>query len=507
MLALRGHETPERADSAASALRVALAIALAVGIGLRLRLYLANRSLWLDEAYLALNLIERDLGGLMRPLADNQAAPLGFLFVERLLIVLFGAGELTLRAFPLVAGIVALLVLWRLASALLTPAGATMAVAAFAVSEPLLYYATEAKQYGVDAAVTVLVWMVFVRLDPGLRDNRPGAWAAAAGVGALAIWFSHPAVFVVGGVGLRWLWKTVRVPEWRSLAVRATVGALCAASFALSYVLVIRPVRGGTTLHELWERSAAPVLPLSSADLGWYVGWLWTLATLPLGRSVPAELIAALLLVGVVALWLRRRDQFWWIAGTMALGWVASALGNYPLASRLWLFSAPIMILLLAAAVDEAWRRTRDRLVFVAPVIAAVVLALPIWTSASLAVAPPGKEEIRPLLHHIRQRHRDGDGVYLNYPASIVVRYYAALGLGLPGDVTVAGGTESGGSGYERDVARLRDSGRVWVLFSHERRRPDGTSAETAILEVLNGAGVRVEERHETGAALYVYEF
>ena len=53
------------------------------GTLLRLTQYLSNRSLWLDEANLALNIVNRSFLQLLKPLDNNQGAPIGFLMLER----------------------------------------------------------------------------------------------------------------------------------------------------------------------------------------------------------------------------------------------------------------------------------------------------------------------------------------------------------------------------------------------------------------------------------------
>ena len=58
-----------------------------IGIVLRLRQYLLNRSLWADEASLAMNLVTRNFGELTQLLDYHQAAPIGFLFIEKLSII------------------------------------------------------------------------------------------------------------------------------------------------------------------------------------------------------------------------------------------------------------------------------------------------------------------------------------------------------------------------------------------------------------------------------------
>jgi hypothetical protein len=81
---------------------------VALGALLRLVQYLRNRSLWLDESSLALNILHRSYSGLLEPLDYHQGAPVGFLMLEKLAVRSLGAGEYALRLAPLVAGLVSL---------------------------------------------------------------------------------------------------------------------------------------------------------------------------------------------------------------------------------------------------------------------------------------------------------------------------------------------------------------------------------------------------------------
>ena len=86
----------------------AIGLVAVIGVGLRVRALFANRSLWLDEAMLALNICGRSFAGLLAPLDYDQGAPIGFLMLERLAVVVFGPTELALRLVPFFASIAAL---------------------------------------------------------------------------------------------------------------------------------------------------------------------------------------------------------------------------------------------------------------------------------------------------------------------------------------------------------------------------------------------------------------
>ena len=77
---------------------------IALGIILRVRQYFSGRSFWSDEASLAYNLVNRTFSGLTQPLDYEQGAPIGFLFIEKFLIILWGNVDQVMRLFPLFPG-------------------------------------------------------------------------------------------------------------------------------------------------------------------------------------------------------------------------------------------------------------------------------------------------------------------------------------------------------------------------------------------------------------------
>lgn len=138
---------------------------LVVGVGAVLRLvrYFDDRSLWLDESFLALNIVGKSLTELMGPLDYVQSAPPGFLGLEKTVVTVLGDDEAALRLFPLVSGIAALLLFRSITARLLPKGPALLALTLFAVNEQLVYYSSEVKPYATDVAVATVLLYVFVR--------------------------------------------------------------------------------------------------------------------------------------------------------------------------------------------------------------------------------------------------------------------------------------------------------------------------------------------------------
>lgn len=146
------------------------AVLLLLGALVRFGVWMQDRSLFIDEASLALNLAEKSFAGLWGPLDYQQYAPPLFLMLMKSAVWFFGNSEQALRLVPLWSGLLALGLFGALVRRYTI--GLWVAAAAvwiFAFSELHIRYATEAKQYGTDAAVALaLVWMAHRRVGAGL---------------------------------------------------------------------------------------------------------------------------------------------------------------------------------------------------------------------------------------------------------------------------------------------------------------------------------------------------
>ena len=113
---------------------------------------------------------------------------------------MFGVNELALRLTALMAGLATAVLVYAIAKRLLGPGVALLATAMTAVSPSLVYFANEAKPYGVEACVSCLILYATLRwMD---EPASTGWWLALVVSGAVAVWLATPAPFVLAGVGL-----------------------------------------------------------------------------------------------------------------------------------------------------------------------------------------------------------------------------------------------------------------------------------------------------------------
>ena len=478
---------------------VAVWVALIGGAGVRLLNYWANRSLWHDEACLALNIVGRSFRGLLQPLDYIQAAPVGFLMLEKLSAITLGGSEYALRLWPLLAGIASLPLFFAVARRTITPRAAAIGLGLFATSGPLIYYSGEVKQYSSDVMIGLLI--LWVAVEPPGR-LRPGAWLIRIGmVGAISIWFSHPAVFVLGGVGLALLGFRQDRVCFRSDVIALLI--IWIVSFLNNYVLFTRATQANPSLNRMWAEGFITFPPASLGDCGRGLLLLSRAFSDPTGLSLPVG-GAALAILGGIALGRARPRSLALIAGPIALALAASALGKYPFSGRLILFAAPLLIMLIAAGIDALWGRSGRvrRLLSLAIIIG--LLVGPIQGTVRSTIAPGGREELRDVLRAIAQDLKPGDVIYVYYAARYAFLYYRDEFI--PPDVMVVFGKRRrhDPAAYEDEIRRLSGIDNCIFLFSHNHE--NGTiNEEMFFLSALDQVGERLAEVRHQGASAYVY--
>jgi hypothetical protein len=212
--------------------------------------YSINRSLWLDEASLAINIQQRSGGELFQPLDHNQAAPVGFLLVTDWITTVLGISEYTLRLYPLLMGLATLLLFYWVGKQI-QPHALLLGLALLATSSIHIRYATEFKQYITDGTFALLLTGLALQIvsNPSRRSIM-----LLAVTGGVAVWFSHPAIFVLAGVGTVLLVDSLRRRDWQTTIMLVAMGAVQAVSFLCVYLLFYQSVTHSTEIAAMMNR-------------------------------------------------------------------------------------------------------------------------------------------------------------------------------------------------------------------------------------------------------------
>jgi hypothetical protein len=513
-------------------------VLVGVGVLLQVAQYLANRSLWVDEAWLSLNLIDRPLTALIKPLDFQQAAPVGFLLMEGVITKALGYSEYVLRLFPLVCGLISIPVFAWLARRILSATAAPFAILLFVVADGLIYYSSDVKPYETDVAVVVCLFAAGILLM-GEEGGRTRALLIAVG-GLALVTLSFPAIFVVASVaGV----LTVRLllDRRRDMLSPASLAVLLWGCAAIG--TAIFGVTRGHLVRESLVGSSGRFLGVAGSSSPLHtVNVMGTqLATsigLPQQRPFNHVEKLALLcaLVGAFALLRRNRTSFWMLIVPFALLLGASAAHVYPILKRTELFLVPIVILLIAEGVAQVvrWLPGRAQLA-AALVLPTILVAGPVWLAGERLIHPRTNEEIRPVLAFVRDHWRPGDTLYVHYGAQYALLYYEecnCLRLSAPGtgrglwplralqgqrnqfdqaavplssDVVIGRYHGFDKGQYVADLDRIRERHRVWFLYSHVSSGFEESFIRDGLLGHLALLGKRIGGIDRPGAHAYLY--
>lgn len=488
------------------------------GVLVRLAAYLHNPSLWVDEAALALSIVNRSFSGLLEPLAFHTGAPLGFLMLERLAVEVLGNNEYALRLLPFLAGVGSLFLLYPVAKRYITPQAVPIALLLFATSTSLVRYSNQVKQYSSDVFLVLLLLLVSTQV---VKQRLAIRWLIIyAIVGAITIWFSFPVVFVLAGAGAVLGFQSLAKREWSKVAQLSIVGAVWLGSFAIFYFISTAneiASNQGIEAQISIESGFVPLPPRSFSDARWYLTTLFDLFDVPAGLTFTG--IAALaFLMGGVAIWKTNKYQSLTLLAPVVVTMLVSGAHLYPFSDRWVLFLTPFVLLFVAEGAMFIVAKTRHTYPAIGIALVALLLLHPIASEAFRLVVPRGTEEVRPVLTYITTRWSDGDQLYVYHGARKAFMYYADK-FQLDDDNYIIGV-----SGIDPEIDRkdldifvadldtLRGNDRVWFIFSNVKdtglglKRSSGVDEELFFLYHLDNIGTRLDYFRDQNASAYLYD-
>lgn len=338
-------------------------VLLGAGIFLRLFHFFHNRSLWMDEMFLSMSFLKMNFWELATlPLEYQQKAPLGYLWLVKLSVVLFGTGDMAMRLIPLLCGIAALFFFIPVARYFLKPLGVAAAVGIMALSPHLVYHSVEAKQYSAELLCTVLALYLYTRFHKRTDYRSLFLWGFW---GALVIWFSFSSIFVLsgiaGGVSLYFLIKR----NWKSFALYLVPFSLWMFSFAVNY-FIFTSKHADSGWLVLWFKHRGGFMPSDlTGSIGWLIKKQFHVFDFPMGLSwfsLPDRYAGnsvlqaitrmtivhlSLFLVGLAYLFKKNLEAFFVLTFPLLLHLLATVLLIYPFYERLTVYLAPLLILMV----------------------------------------------------------------------------------------------------------------------------------------------------------------
>lgn len=439
-----------------------------VCIGCSIKMEIVGRTLWLDEAMLAISFNTRSFFRLFQPpLAWNQSAPVGYLFVVKVITSICGNAEWVYRLFSVIAYIALLCVFYVLCEQIVNAQYPMLCTAGVANVAILLEYSNMFKPYIVDALCVLLVILVY-------NKYRKKKWNVVklSIAFAILIWCSNPVAFMSGGVVATEVLTGIIKKDKKRTLYGMIIGASIVASFLIMYILWLAPTISGTNLSQFWEGYQFPLLWTNRQIVQQA---LLAIKTVCVGIGPAWKIILLLDGIGIVMniIW-KKNEYVWSIIMAMGITLIASNRGFFPMSDRLFLFCVPVLILL--GYISVHWIIELIVKVEMQKWIALLMVGCFTLSGQGILKYHTGEayiegEEANEALDYIESNINVNDKLYVYYPAIPIFMY--RLGY----DTTSVCGYDNNvilGKDYfyeenqnTEDIELLSEQNGVYLLFSH----------------------------------------
>jgi hypothetical protein len=407
-------------------------LALVVALLLRLKSYFEFRPLWVDDSWSAIEIVSRSYGQILRNENIFQVSsrpPTLYALIQKFMVGALGNTEWVLRLLPLIFSLLSVFLFYSLAKRCLSHRASLIAMWLFALAEPLVYYAGEAKRYSTAAFTVSLLLLYAVRF---LKDKPRSFHIILFGfAGSVMIWFSRIAVFVLVPILLFHVFKAMLSRRWRQFGLWALATLCVIISCAWQYLSVLKEIMQNEEMKGYFSPWLNNASGFSMATFYWLSKVLLGSLDNPGGLAFP-WLMLLLMVLGIVALWRQDRQLVVLFGLPILLALLSALTGHYPYHGRLILFLVPLYYLLLSTGLVFLYEKLPRRLIGLGLILGICVFYRPIVDSAYNLTHQRVKTENRNMLAFFNQHYRPGDHVFVNSEAEYPFYYYAhALGYGV----------------------------------------------------------------------------
>ena len=340
-----------------------------------------------------------------------------------------------------------------------------------------------------------------------MANGAHAAWRSIvlAFVGAIAVWCSHPSVFVLGGVGLAILVDGIARRDRRATYIRLIVVNCWLASFAACYLVFLRHLGLNAYLLDYWAGTFLPLPPMQPGDLAWIVHHYFVFFDNPCGMNGEFGLsgfAGICFLVGCLSLAKTNWRLLIALLTPLLLALLASGLKKYPFAGRLMLFAVPLAIVGMAYGLNLISEQIGKAVSGGRWLILTIAFIGPISECNQLAKRPIHAEETREVIAAVRVAWQTGDSIYIFYGAVPAFEYYRTR-YPIPTDTAVLGVENRGKDPrkFRDELSVLRGNKRVWILMAHRQRHE-----EAAVRAYLDGFGKGEIIMRGTDAVVMLYD-
>ena len=477
--------------------------------------FIHNRSLWLDESYLSLNIIHKSPFELLKPLDLSQVAPILFLEIEKVFAILIPNSEFGLRLFPMISFWISLFLFYKIVNEIHQNYYTIIfSLSLFVFNPTLIYYSVEVKQYSTDVLVLTCLYLFALKID----NNDKLTYYYLGIVGTVSIFISNVAPIILFSVCFYLIYSNYINKHHKYFHI-AIISLVWVCSFILYYVIFIYNHFTQKALITEWGyyKAFMPINPLKIQfyQFIWDRSWMIFTSLFRFGRIGGISLII-LFLIGIVSLVEKRKIAIIILTITpLILHLLLSALKLYPFDTRLILYICPCIIIICSFGfnylVNVLFIILKIERLRILALCIPLLLFICFYYKTGFTIE---KNEIKQSIIFIEQHMNKNDKVYVSDFASWPFRYYRDIGfVKMDADNIIYGNkikyTWNGNRYVTADTIQLSNelsllSGRVWFLFT------DIADEDLRMQYVKNYFKLReksiIQEYHTRGSDVYLYK-
>lgn len=461
-----------------------------IAIGWAVRQWSIGKGLWLDEAFLGLNLLKHGPIDLLKPLDYSQAAPILYLQLAKICGIAFGYGVQTLRLPSLLSYVVSTVLFMQiLRRTVSSPAARIAGISLFCFNLVILRYSDELKQYMTETMVCLAIAHLTLRHI----DERNGFPRVLLVFGMLCIALSHTAAMVLTMSGAMMLLVSWRDRDKQMLIYTLVCGLAWISCILLYYFLFVSNHPAQQFMVKYWTQAGGfgPKEWWRTDSVGFLIGKLESMVDAKGIFNFPSRMANVTLWAIPLFFWLfgsdKRNRHLLMLPIPLLLHSTLSLFHLYPFDVRLTLYLYPLNILAVAIGFDRILRLFRMD----GALSGWALLLLCIWQAALLQrrSLPFPDQELKVVSESLFQRIRTGERIFLNHNATFAYDFYRKTGaISIPSNEVIRGqGPTKNVQSYSQQIAAFDSN--TWLLMTHIRKRE-----LVDILQELKSAGFVVTD-------------
>ena len=392
----------------------------AIGVALLLSEFFYGRSMWTDEAKLAINILDKSFLELSQSLSYHQSAPILFLWLAKLVQTVFGNSDLALRLAPLTLGVCSIPLFSNVLEGLLRQkTNVLLGLLFFVLNSMFLYYSIEFKQYIGD----LFVWNLLFAIYYSKQKNK---WFWLGWIGALSFFLSNATIIFISTIMVITIFKEGKSILRNREIIIASVKWLIFSILFYFLVVYHNPLK--KFMLEFWEDYFPPrnvlsweywdfVFATSSANIGYFLGKSNLMYVILLVVSILGFVIG------------KKKEGLFLLLTPLVIHQLLSYFKLYPFFDRFLVYTIPLLIIsilwaseLIVESIKESNIKKRIRVNAFLTIICIVVFA-----SGFTNFKSSPKEELVSALNVVETNKQTEDVVYVYYGSKFAMMRYESV--------------------------------------------------------------------------------